>query len=248
MVFSSLALDRKFRELPGLEADLIFGNPTTVLLRLINGLSKPYYEADPVSLLPGLDQTIDDLVNFKTANAKKRVVVLIDGQNFLCNFMTVTGHLRPNSVGNCIKKIMNRHSVHFGKFFVCWGADILGRAISPALRKEIEAIPGLEVVARKPKIIKINGDSGATLSKVDVDSWVIPEISDAYYAFPGLEGLVLVSGDSDYVRCLERTWLCPDKGGPKYVEVISTVGSVAREIRDHPHIKAVLLDQHLKMS
>ncbi len=190
------------------------------------------------------EQTNDALTNL---NQDRRVAVLIDSQNFLASARNLGIHT-PVATVQLIRKILIRHRAVVAKFYVCWPAEIDGYVITSQMRAQLQALEdssGVMIVSRPMKVITGNRVSSLPRRKVDIDAWLIPDLVSLYTEMPGLDGVVLVSGDSDYVPALEATWLNADRGGSKYVEVISTEASIARELVNDSRISKVFLEHLL---
>lgn len=249
MVFSSRELDVFLNQQPELLRRTEDGKPILVSLKLVQPVDKPAnYQAFPITIeslresfaVPSVSTWADNGAG--RISEKRRVAVFFDGQNFLWAAHGL-GVFTPGRVFRLISKILSFHEVKLAKFFICWEADIGGAKISRSMRRAIESVPGLEVVARPMKVVRSNNAGLSYVKKVDVDGWLMPSLIDAYHKLPGLEGVVLVAGDSDYAPGLEATWLRQDRGGAKYVEVISSEATLAWELRDNPGITVRYLEK-----
>lgn len=187
---------------------------------------------------PAFQQIVAREVSRVLAARARRVAVFFDGQNFLYACRELG--LLPAAITALLKKILSAYDVKLAKFFICWEADPRGYGlqISQAERAAIEVVSSLEIVERPGKAIRQNGSldpNDIKRFKTDVDLWLATAMTDLYRDWPGLEGIVLVSGDSDFAPALE-IWLQADKGGAKYVEVVALPQMLAYELKVLPGV------------
>lgn len=188
-----------------------------------DGEDRVWYHAFP------LPQTISA---FTKPNSPFRTGILVDGQNFLCGLRSLDFDPNP---AKAIDKIASKFDTRWIRFFICRETDIGdSRLITEGEISQIADLPGTEIIYRPYS----NG------GKSDVDNWLTTELVRSYYAEPGLEGIVVVSGDSDYSSGLDL-WTKKSPGGPKRAEVIATRKSVAIEMINSPFIEVTLLEKIL---
>jgi len=221
-----------------------YGVSVPVSDRRLSDLTLADIEGLPV-FRTALREHVEARVRSALEHQKRRVAVLFDGQNFLYAARNL-GVSESSRVGALIQRIMSFHHVKLAKFAICWQADINGAKIHWRVKQAIESVPGLEIIVRPMKVIRNGGFWGHEKKKVDVDPWLIPELVHLCDDMTGLEGVVLVTGDGDYLPGLETTWLRQDLGGPKYVEVVSSRATLAHELLNHPGIRIRLLEDILK--
>ncbi len=146
---------------------------------------------------------------------------LFDGPNFfgILSFLKKRGKTLP-PLEKIIEKILSRHPIARAKFYFCRQTAFKRDDIN---QSELEKLSQqLELIDRPPKIIKAKEKPRPTI-KTDIDHLLIGEMIGSLNAQPTPEGLVLISGDSDYEDGVKR-WL----GLPPYqdnpsrpVEIIS---------------------------
>jgi len=169
---------------------------------------------------------------------RRRVAVFIDGQNFLFALQQLDVIGNPQII-TVLQKILAFHHAGLVNFCIC--QEVEPTRLNPLVNLLQASVRGIRIVNRPMKVIR-NSHPSNNVYKSDVDGWLIPGLVAAFYEQPGLEGVVLVAGDSDYFPALERCWLSKDLGGPKHVEVVSSQKTVARNYRGHPNITLRFLE------
>jgi len=239
-VFSSGEFDDLVRKTPDLHGRVSRGQRIRVGLvrKTASGTDMPYYHAYSCSktlsgeVQPSLEGTVPVL-------GKQSVAVFVDGQNFLFALRQL-GIIEDSQIVAVLENLLVSYQVEAVKFYICREVDYprLDHLVS-ILQGSIE---GIEIIDRPMKVVGGNGPSFGCKAKSDVDCWLIADLVAFFYEKPGLGGAVVVAGDSDFLPGLDRCWLSQDRGGPKFVEVVSSQGTVAREFRDHPGITLRFLE------
>ncbi|MDD2807557.1 MAG: NYN domain-containing protein [Patescibacteria group bacterium] len=170
--------------------------------------------------------------NAELVVARKRVALFIDGQNLLLSLRAAKIKLPPAEV---IELICRRYEVEEMYFYICPSKDVGNRKlISEQHLEEIRTLPGMRVVLKK------NHENGS--DKGNIDHLLLHGMYQAYYEKPGLEGVVVVSGDGGFHSAIKTWSLGKGHGGPKFVEVISSKDALSSSLAGDQSISTVYLE------
>jgi len=239
LVFSSDELDALIKGDAALRSRVERAQPIWVRLKRTPRASygRGFFHAFPIP-----EKTVsEEVVSSSAGTDQPQVAVFIDGQNFLFALQQLLLRFPDKeTVVEVLKRILASYRAEIVNFYICQAVD--HSTLDPLVALLRDSIEGIGIIDRPMKVVGGNGLPSDRKAKSDIDGWLIPDLTAEFYEKPGLGGVVLVAGDSDYLPALERCWLSENHGGPKRVEVVSSQGTVAREYRDHPGITLRLLE------
>lgn len=157
---------------------------------------------------------LSDFVCEQRSLTKKVVACYIDGHNFLCSL----SKLHYYNPAEALRRILDFHIVQYSRFYFCKEHVLQTGLVNEVGLANIRRIPNLTMVDRIPKQFL-----GRAQDKRDIDHLLIADLTDAYRACPSLQGVMLVSGDSDFAYAMEL-W------GKKYRCVVSCREQCSREL------------------
>jgi uncharacterized LabA/DUF88 family protein len=158
--------------------------------------------------------------------SKPRVAVFIDGQNLLIGLNELKCGIKPAEI---IRRIVAYYNTVTIRFYICMSADVgkkTRQIISAEGLEDIRAIGGIEIISRP--LHQKHGTLGRSY-RSNMDPVMLTDIVSSYYENPGLQGIVVASGDGDFLPAFEL-WTKDHNGGPKFVEVVSCRESLAQKL------------------